>query len=527
MEGSKQIQFSDVARESIKQGIDIVTDAVKVTLGPQGRSVIIGRRNGLPHVTKDGVTVAKEIKLEDPFQDIGAQLIKEIASKTCSDVGDGTTTATILAQSIIEQGVSEVERGSSPIQLKNEIEEVTERVIQQIKSQSISIDSNESYIKQVATISANNDSVIGELIANTLKKITKDGVIVVEESKNMETYVDVISGMQFDRGYLAHHFITDFVKNECVYERVRVLITDMKINYTRDLIDVLEQLHNTREPLLIIAEDYDPSVIDDLKVNKMSNNVRVIPVKAPSFGEYRKDILQDIAILTESTVIGYETHKSVNKVTLEDIGYCDKVVVTKDNTTIIGGRGNVETRVELIKQQLRVTLSDVVKEILQQRIAKLVGGVGILHVGGVTEIEMMERKDRIDDALQATRAAIEEGIVVGGGMTYMNISQKLSCETTGEEIILEALRSPFYQILTNAGCEDWEIENVLDEIGNDTDQIGYNAKTRQIENLLLAGVIDPTKVACMALRNAVSIATLFLTTECLIVDKPIEVVNMF
>lgn len=524
----KEIKFYNDARSKMKEGIDILANAVKITLGPKGNNVIIG--NTIPHVTKDGVTVAKEINLRDPFQNVGAQLVKEVASKTCTEIGDGTTTSSVLIQAIINCGLATLSENPTldNVTLVNQINDCAKNVIEQIQTTSIPI--TDDKIRDIATISANNDSELGQLIADAFKQITRDGVIVVEESKNINTSVEIISGMRFDRGFLAPHFITDQIKNEAVLENPYILITDQKINSTRELINILDPIVSSNKSILLIAEDFDNEVIENLKINKLNGILKVIPIKAPSFGEYRKDLLYDLAILTDGTYVGYDSGLTLNDMQIQMLGRAEKVVVTKDNTTIIGGFGkkeHIDTRVTQLKQQLdniKESQSDqaFLKDFLQQRIAKLVSGIAIIYVGGTTELEMKQRKDRVDDAVAATKAAIEEGVVIGGGITYLQISDAITPSNYGETVIKNALIIPFIQILLNCGLTMEQIDKIHKDLfalhQTDTDY-GYNAKTNQIEDLLESGVIDPTKVTKIAFQNAVSIATLFLTTECIIVPE--------
>lgn len=523
----KDIKFHSDARMKMKEGIDVLAEAVKSTLGPKGKNVIIGGISS-PHVTKDGVTVAKEINLKDPFQNIGAQLIKEVASKTCVEAGDGTTTSTVLIQAIINEGLKEIERGIDPVTLQHQIEETAKVIEGYIEGAALSIENDG--LKDVAIISTNNDVELGTMIANAFEKVTKNGVIVVEESKNVDTTVEVISGMQFDRGYLAPHFITDSIRNEAVLENPYIFITDQKIESTRELIGILNEVVNERAAILLIAEDFDSEVIENLKVNKLQNILKVVPIKAPSFGEYRKEVLYDLAVLTNGVYFGYDSGFSLTDANLKMLGKAEKVIVTKDTTTIVGGAGlksSLETRVAQITQQLNALKESQVdntflKEHLQYRIAKLTGGVAVIHVGGTTELEMKQRKDRVDDAVAATRAAIEEGVVVGGGMTYLQLSDMLVGANPGEKVIKEALLAPFRQILLNVGYDSIKINkihNQLSDYHKTNSRIGFNAKTEKIEDLLASGVIDPAKVSRLAFKNAVSVAILFLTTECIIVPE--------
>lgn len=524
----KEIKFYNDARSKMKEGIDILANAVKVTLGPKGNNVIIG--NTIPHVTKDGVTVAKEINLRDPFQNVGAQLVKEVASKTCAEIGDGTTTSSVLIQAIINCGLAVLSEnpGLDNVTLVNQMQDCAKNVIDQINSMAIEITNDK--LKDIATISANNDIELGELIANAFKQITKDGVIVVEESKNINTTVEIISGMRFDRGFLAPHFITNQIKNEAVLENPYILITDQKINSTKQLINILEPIVSHNDSILLIAEDFDNEVIENLKINKLNNILKVVPIKAPSFGEYRKDVLYDLAILTGGTYVSYDSGLNITDLNIQMLGRAEKVIVTKDTTTIIGGFGtpeHINTRVTQIKQQLsavKESQSDqtFLKDFLQQRIAKLVSGIAIIYVGGTTELEMKQRKDRVDDAVAATKAAIEEGVIVGGGSAYLQISDGIDPTNYGEQVIKNALLLPFIQILLNCGLTTEQIDKIHNDLygihQTDSDY-GYNAKTNQIEDLVDSGVIDPVKVTKIAFQNAVSIATLFLTTECIIVPE--------
>ena len=526
----KDIKFHSDARTKMKEGIDIIANAVKTTLGPKGKNVIIGNNNGIPHVTKDGVTVAKEINLKDPFQNVGAQLVKEVASKTCAEAGDGTTTSSVLIQALINEGLAILSERESldAVTLQHQIEETAKIVLGYISSSAIPIE--DDMLENIATISANNDIELGKLIADAFKKITKDGVIVVEESKNVETTVEVITGMQFDRGYLAPHFITDQIKNEAVLENPYIFITDQKIESTRELISILNTMVSERASILLIAEDFDSEVLENLKVNKLQGILKVVPIKCPSFGEYRKDVLYDLAILTEGTYVGYDSGLNVNDINVEMLGRAEKVIVTKDTTTIIGGAGkkeNVDVRVAQIKQQLATlkesqTDSSFMEEFLQKRIARLTGGVALIHVGGTTELEMKQRKDRVDDAVAATKAAIEEGFLIGGGITYLQLSDMLIGSTPGEFVVKQALKAPFKQILANIGYDDNKTEMLhqkLSDFHKTSTRYGFNAKTEKIEDLLASGVIDPAKVVRLAFMNAISISTLFLTTECIIVPE--------
>ena len=530
---NKEIKFNSEARELMQSGVNILANAVKVTLGPKGRNVIIGS-NRLPHVTKDGVTVAKEIKLKNNFMNIGAELVREVASKTCNDVGDGTTTATILAQSIINHGLKLIEEGYNPIILKSEIEKALTKIITYINSSAINVSDNFKDIENIAIISTNNDVELGKLIAKTIKEITINGVITVEESKNVETTTKVANGMQFDKGYMSPHFITNFNKNEVELINPYILICEQRITTTKDLISILEPIAENGHSLLLIAEDFDSEVLENLKANKLQGILKIVPVKAPSFGEYRKQILDDIAILTDGVNITYESNLHLKDVNLSYLGRCEKVLVTATTTTIIDGKGKqelIDTHVNVLKEKLGLEKSNnpdsFIVQFIQQRIAKLIGGIAVIYVGGTTEIEMKERKDRVDDAIAATKAAIEEGVVIGGGVTYLHALNKLNSlnETTrGENIIRLAIQEPFEQILKNAGKES-DIENFKASIIKSDSNLGYNAKTDEIEDLYKVGVIDPVKVTRMALENAVSVATLFLTTECVIAPEEINIIT--
>lgn len=530
MEQNKELKFNSDARLAIKQGIDIVAEAVKTTLGPKGNTVIIGQTLG-PHVTKDGVSVAKEIKLKDNFQDIGAQLIKEVATKTLNMVGDGTTTSTILAQAFINKGMELIAGGENPIAVKREIDNISKAVVDYIRSKSIDISSDSELIKNVATISANNDSILGELIADAFSKISLDGVITVEESKNIETSINVIQGMQFDRGYVAPHFVTDNVKNEAILYNPVILITEQRITSMRSVVDVLEPVVKNGDSLLIIAEDYDSEVIENLKLNKLQGVLKVVAIKAPSYGDYRKDILQDIAVLTDGESLTYESNLSLTDYTYEMLGRCEKVIVTKDTTTIIGGKGSqkaIEHRIKQIRTVLQETDSETINAMARQRIAKLAGGVAVVHVGGTTELEMKERKDRVDDAVCATRAAIEEGVVVGGGISLFNAYYDAPTNASETFIhLLNALMEPCIQILRNCGQSEEEISNILQQIfDKDNPNFGYDAKAEEVCNLFERGIVDPTKVVRLSIENAASIAGLVLTTNCVIVPEQLNIITM-
>ena len=518
---NKELKFNKSAREAMQLGINIVAEAVKVTLGPRGRTVMINQGNGIPYITKDGVTVAKEIKLKDNFQDLGAQLIKEVASRTLTTVGDGTTTSVILAQTIINKGLQLIDNGVSPIAIKRDIDLAVKQVIEYIKSISIPIAGDLEKIRNVATISANNDAVLGKLIADAFSKITLDGVITVEESKSTDTTIEVIQGMQFDRGFVAPHFVTDTVKNIVELLDPVILITEQRINSMRDLVPILEDVAHRNQSIMIIAEDYDSEVIENIKLNKLQGILKIVLVKAPSYGEYRKDILQDIAVLTDGENITYDGGLGINTVEYALLGQCNRVVVTKDSTTIIGGKGKpdaIENRIKQITNLLRTTESDVINDLCKRRIAKLLGGVAVVYVGGMTELEMKERKDRIEDAICATRAAIEEGIVIGGGVTLWRSANIFSDVTYGVEIIRESVKEPLYQILKNNG-----VSSNLTELFDSAEK-GYDAEKDEVCNMMERGIIDPTKVVRLSLENAASVASLVLTTECIIAPEQINII---
>jgi len=524
---AKDIKFNMDARDLLKKGVDQLANAVKVTLGPKGRNVIIEKKFGAPQITKDGVTVAKEVELEDHFENTGAQLVKSVASKTGDDAGDGTTTATILAQSIISVGLKNVTAGANPMDLKRGIDKAVNAVVGYIKSNAEKVEDNYDKIEQVATVSANNDPEIGKLLADAMRKVSKDGVITIEESKSRDTYIGVVEGMQFDRGYLSGYFVTDTDKMECVMEHPRILIYDKKISNLKDLMPVLQPAAENGMPLLIIAEDVDSEALATLVVNRLRAGLKVCAVKAPGFGDRRKAMLEDIATLTGGLVISEEKGLKLDQATLEMLGTCDKVVVSKDNTTIVNGAGDkqqIADRVAQIKNEIANTTSSYDKEKLQERLAKLSGGVAVLYVGANSEVEMKEKKDRVDDALCATRAAIEEGVVAGGGTTYIRALESLkdlngdnADEQTGINIVERAIEEPLRQIVANAGGEG---AVVVQKVREGQGDFGYNARTDTYEDMRKAGVIDPAKVARVALENAASIAGMFLTTECLIVDKP-------
>ena len=524
---AKEIKFNVDARAQMKEGADALANAVKVTLGPKGRNVVIEKKFGAPQVTKDGVTVAKEIELEDKFANMGAQMVKEVASKTNDQAGDGTTTATVLAQAIINVGLKNVTAGANPMDLKRGIDKAVAAVVDSLRAQSQEVGEDYAKIEQVGTISANNDNFIGKLIADAMSKVKKDGVITVEEAKGTETEVKVVEGMQFDRGYLSPYFMTDGDKMEAVLDNPYILITDKKISTMNELLPVLEAVVREGRSLFVIAEDVDSSAISTLVVNKIRGTLKVAAVKAPGFGDRRKEMLQDIAILTGGIVISEESGFSLETATLGMLGKAEKVVVTKDNTTVVSGAGAPEAireRAELIRKQIEITKSDYDREKLQERLGKLAGGVAVLYVGAATEVEMKEKKDRVEDALSATRAAVEEGIVPGGGVAYIRASQVLADlkgdnedETTGINIVARAIEEPLRQIAANAGVEGSVIVNKIREGAGD---FGYNARTDQYVNMFEAGVIDPTKVSRVALENAASVAGMFLTTECAIVEIP-------
>ncbi|MFC2766477.1 MAG: chaperonin GroEL [Prevotella sp.] len=526
---SKIIKFDTEARDLLKQGVDQLANAVKVTLGPRGRNVVIEKKFGAPQITKDGVTVAKEVELEDKFENTGAQLVKSVASKTGDDAGDGTTTATILAQAIVSEGLKNVTAGANPMDLKRGIDKAVNKVVEYIKDNAELVGDNYDKIEQVATVSANNDPEIGKLLADAMRKVSKDGVITIEESKSRDTSIGVVEGMQFDRGYLSPYFMTDADKMECVMESPYILIYDKKISNLKDFLPILQPAAESGRPLLVIAEDVDSEALTTLVVNRLRGGLKICAVKAPGFGDRRKAMLEDIAVLTGGVVISEEKGLKLEQTTLEMLGTADKVSVTKDNTTIVNGSGSKESiqeRIAQIKNEISNTTSSYDKEKLQERLAKLSGGVAVLYVGANSEVEMKEKKDRVDDALCATRAAIEEGVVVGGGITYIRAQEALKSvkgdnadEQTGINIVVRSIEEPLRQIVANAGGEGAVVVNKVRESKGDN---GYNARTDSYEDLRAAGVIDPAKVARVALENAASIAGMFLTTECLIVDKPEE-----
>jgi chaperonin GroEL len=524
---AKQINFNSDAREKLKEGIDALANAVKVTLGPKGRNVVIQKSFGAPTITKDGVSVAKEIELEDAVANMGAQMVKEVASKTADAAGDGTTTATVLAQAMVNAGLKNVAAGANPMDLKRGIDKAVKAIIANLKDQSEQIGEDFNKIQQVAAISANNDDTIGTLIADAMKRVTKDGVITVEEAKGTDTEVKEVIGMQFDRGYLSPYFITDAEKMEAEYENPYLLITDKKIANMQDLVPVLEKSLQTGRPLLIIAEDVESQALGVLVVNRLRAGLKVIAVKAPGFGDRRKAMLEDIAILTGGTVISEEQGYKLENAGLEHLGSCERITVDKDNTTIVGGKGtaaNIKARIAQIKQQIEATTSDYDREKLQERLAKLAGGVAVLYVGAATEVEMKEKKDRVDDALHATRAAIEEGIVPGGGVALVRAIDSLKKvkgvnddEEYGVAIVRKALEAPIRIIAENAGVDG---SLVFHKVAEGKGDFGYNARTDEYEDMKKAGIIDPTKVTRIALENAASIAALVLTTECVISEKP-------
>ena len=523
---AKEILFNIDARDQLKKGIDTLANAVKVTLGPKGRNVIIEKKFGAPHITKDGVTVAKEVELADAYQNTGAQLVKEVASKTGDDAGDGTTTATVLAQAIVAEGLKNVTAGASPMDIKRGIDKAVAKVVESIKSQSEMVGDNYDKIEQVGTVSANNDPVIGKLIADAMRKVSKDGVITIEEAKGTDTTIGVVEGMQFDRGYLSAYFVTNTEKMECEMEKPYILIYDKKISNLKDFLPILEPAVQTGRPLLVIAEDVDSEALTTLVVNRLRSQLKICAVKAPGFGDRRKEMLEDIAVLTGGVVISEEKGLKLEQATIDMLGTAEKVTITKDNTTIVNGAGdkeNIKERCEQIKAQIAATKSDYDREKLQERLAKLSGGVAVLYVGAASEVEMKEKKDRVDDALRATRAAIEEGIVPGGGVAYIRALEALeglkgdnADETTGIEIIKRAIEEPLRQIVANAGKEG---AVVVQKVREGKGDFGYNARTDVYENLHAAGVVDPAKVTRVALENAASIAGMFLTTECVIVEK--------
>ncbi len=522
---AKEIKFNSDARDALKRGVDSLSNAVKVTLGPKGRNVVIDKKFGSPSITKDGVTVAKEIELENTIENMGAQMVKEVASKTADQAGDGTTTATILAQSMVSNGLKNVAAGASPMDLKRGMDKAVKIIVSNLKNQSQNVGDNNKKIEQVATISANNDNTIGKLIAEAMEKVSKEGVITVEEAKGTETTVEIVEGMQFDRGYLSPYFVTDSEKMEAELENPAILIFDKKISNMKDLLPILEQTQKTNQPLLIIAEDVDGEALATLVVNKIRGALKIAAVKAPGFGDRRKEILEDIAVLTGGTVISEERGHKLESATIDMLGKCEKVTIDKDNSIIVNGSGkkaNIQNRVNQIKAQIENTTSDYDKEKLQERLAKLSGGVAVLYVGAPSEVEMKEKKDRVDDALAATKAAIEEGIVPGGGVALVRAGEDLKAligdnedESTGIQIVANSIEEPLKQIVKNAGGEGAVIVSKVREGKGD---FGYNAKVDKFENLFKTGIIDPTKVTRVALENANSVAGMLLTTECVLAD---------
>lgn len=526
---AKIIKFDIKAREELKKGVDQLSNAVKVTLGPKGRNVILDKKFGAPHITKDGVSVAREVELEDEFQNIGAQLVKEVASKTNDDAGDGTTTATVLAQAIVNEGLKNVAAGANPMDLKRGIDKAVAKVVESIKAQAQEVGDDFGKIENVARVSANNDAVIGELIAEAMKKVKRDGVITVEDAKGTDTYVDVVEGMQFDRGYISPYFVTNAEKMSCEMEHPYILLFDKKISTLKDMLPILEQTAQSGRPLLIISEDVDSEALATLVVNRMRGSLKVCAVKAPGFGDRRKEMLEDIAVLTGGVVISEEKGMNLGSATIDMLGTAEKISVNKENTTIVNGAGDKEKiadRVAQIRTQIENTKSTYDKEKLQERLAKLAGGVAVLYIGAPSEVEMKEKKDRVDDALSATRAAVAEGIVPGGGVAYIRCLDALDGltgdnedETTGIRIVKRAIEEPLRQIVNNAGLEGAVVVN---EVRNGKGDFGYNARTEKYEHLFETGVIDPAKVTRVALENAASIAGMFLTTECVIAEKKEE-----
>ena len=526
---AKEIKYNVEARNLLKEGVDALADAVKVTLGPKGRNVIIGKAFGAPHITKDGVTVAKEVELEDSFANMGAQMVREVASKTNDDAGDGTTTATVLAQAIIGVGIKNVTAGANPMDLKRGIDKAVSTVVESLRAQSQEVGSDNSKIEQVATISANNDNNIGKLIAEAMAKVNNEGVITVEEAKGTDTYVDVVEGMQFDRGYISAYFITNTEKMQTELEKPYILITDKKISTMKEIMGVLEPVAQSGRALLIIAEDVDGEALSALVVNKLRGTLKIAACKAPGFGDRRKEMLEDIAALTGATVISTDKGMRLEDASLESLGCAEKVTMNKENTTIVDGCGDkeaIKARVDQIRASIEVSKSDYDREKLQERLAKLAGGVAVLYVGAATEVEMKEKKDRVDDALAATRAAVEEGIVPGGGVAYIRATEALEGlkgenddQTTGIQIVKRAIEEPLRQIVANAGGEG---SVVVNKVREGEGSFGYNARDDRYEDMLEAGIIDPTKVSRVALENAASIASMFLTTECVLAEKKVE-----
>ena len=526
---AKEIKFNNEAREELKKGVDALADAVKVTLGPKGRNVIISKQFGAPHITKDGVSVAREVELDEPFRNMGAQLVKEVASKTGDDAGDGTTTATVLAQAIIAVGLKNVTAGANPMDLKRGIDKAVAAVVEGIRDMSQEVGDDFKKIEDVARVSANNDETIGRLIAEAMEKVKKEGVITVDEAKGTETTIEVVEGMQFDRGYISPYFVTDTEKMECVMDSPFILLHDKKISNLKDILPILEATAQSGRPLLIIAEDVDQDALAALVVNRLRGSLKVCAVKAPGFGDRRKEMLEDIAILTGGTVVSEEKGMKLDQATMQELGHANTVTVNKESTTIVnrdGDKERIAARVAQIKAQIAQTTSDYDREKLQERLAKLAGGVAVLHVGAPSEVEMKEKKDRVDDALSATRAAIAEGIVPGGGVAYIRCLERLrdlkganDDEQTGIAIVERAIEEPLRQIAANAGVEG---AVVVQKVSEGSDDFGYNARTDTYENLLAAGVIAPAKVTRVALENAASIAGMFLTTECVIAEKKEE-----
>ena len=526
---AKEIKFNIKAREELKKGVDELANAVKVTLGPKGRNVIIEKKFGAPHITKDGVSVAKEVELEDPFQNMGAQLVKEVASKTGDDAGDGTTTATVLAQAIINVGLKNVAAGANPIDLKRGIDKAVAKVVEGIKAQAQEVDDDMDKIENVACVSANNDAEIGKLIADAMRKVKKEGVITIEEAKGTETTVNVVEGMQFDRGYISPYFVTNTEKMECEMENPYILIFDKKISVLKDMLPILEPVAQSGRPLLIIAEDVDSEALATLVVNRLRGSLKICAVKAPGFGDRRKEMLEDIATLTHGVVISEDKGLKLDMATVDMLGQAEKITVDKENTTIVNGKGDKELiaeRVAQIKAQIEKTTSDYDREKLQERLAKLAGGVAVLYVGAPSEVEMKEKKDRVDDALSATRAAVAEGIVPGGGVAYIRCVETLDGlagdnddENTGIQIVKRAIEEPLRQIVANAGLEG---AIIVQKVKDGKGDFGYNARVDKYENFFETGVIDPAKVTRVALENAASIAGMFLTTECVISEKKEE-----
>ena len=527
---AKEIKYNIEARDLLKEGVDALANAVKVTLGPKGRNVIIDKKFGAPHVTKDGVTVAKAVELEDPFANMGAQMVREVASKTNDDAGDGTTTATVLAQAIISVGLKNVTAGANPMDIKRGIDKAVAVVVESLRAQSQEVGSDNKKIEQVATISANNDSAIGTLIAEAMAKVNNEGVITVEEAKGTDTHVDVVEGMQFDRGYISPYFMTDTEKMQAELEKPYILLADKKISTMKEIMGVLEPVAQSGRALLIIAEDVDSEALQSLVLNRLRGTIKVAACKAPGFGDRRKEMLEDIATLTGATVISSDKGMKIEDATIDFLGCAEKATLTKENTTIVDGCGDKEAiaaRVALIRSSIEVSKSDYEREKLQERLAKLAGGVAVLYVGAATEVEMKEKKDRVDDALAATRAAVEEGIVPGGGVAYIRATAALEGlkgenddQTTGIQIVKRAIEEPLRQIVANAGGEGSVVVNKIRE--SKKANFGYNARNDRFEDMLKAGMIDPTKVSRVALENAASIASMFLTTECVLAEKPVE-----